>query len=207
MYVAWEAKPRARNSVKSARCTTHSSSDENFPTPVPIFPKTKWASTVATAQNTSSLQNHPQYFARIETQQNKVCPAQCCCDWELRSAILMSHLPFMVLKRRIPSAGPQIWIRSSLLILSRSAPATTAQNLFCFLPAQKYSLNSSLFLNGNALWFSPLLPEKLEKSLENGENLWRCSHCWVSCSEVDGRRCYMSKTRIEYSSKASTVSK
>lgn len=37
-----------------------------------------------------------------------------------------SHLPFMVLKRRIPSAGPQIWIRSSLLILKRSAPTKKA---------------------------------------------------------------------------------
>lgn len=46
--------------------------------------------------------------------------------------ILISHLPFMVLKRRIPSAGPQIWIRSSLLILKRSAPATAAEHLFSF---------------------------------------------------------------------------
>lgn len=37
-----------------------------------------------------------------------------------------------MLKSRIPSAGPQIWIRSSRLILRRSAPATTAGRLFCF---------------------------------------------------------------------------
>lgn len=62
--------------------------------------------------------------------------------------ISMSHLPFMVLKRRIPSAGPQIWIRSSLLILSRSAPATAVEHLFCFLPAQKYS---AVFLSHSAV--------------------------------------------------------
>lgn len=37
------------------------------------------------------------------------------------------HLLFMVLKRRIPSARPQIWIRSSLLILRRSAPKTAVK--------------------------------------------------------------------------------
>ncbi len=124
----------------------------------------------------------------------------------------MSHLPFMVLKRRIPSAGPQICIRSSLLILNRSAPATTAENLFCFLfkilckflffpndwAAQLRACSLLLFncsMDQNLLRFLPLLPEKLEKSLEKGENLWRCSHCWVSCGEDDGRRCYMSKRR------------
>lgn len=118
----------------------------------------------------------------------------------------MSHLPFRVLKRRIPSAGPQIWIRSSLLILKRSAPATTAEHLFCFLPIFPFFLwlsHSALFLlfhgskcvvMGFVCSLTPL-PEKLEKSLEKGENLWRCSHCWVSCGEDDGRRCYMSKRR------------
>lgn len=42
-----------------------------------------------------------------------------------------SHLPFMVLKRRMPSAGPQIWIRSSLLILKRSAPARRPEGQLC----------------------------------------------------------------------------
>lgn len=41
----------------------------------------------------------------------------------------------------------------------------------------------------------PMLPVKLEKSLEKGENLWRCSHCWVSCGDDSCRRCYMSKRR------------
>lgn len=48
----------------------------------------------------------------------------------------------MLLKRRIPSAGPQIWIRSSLLILRRSAPTRRpAENLptaeGCFCPLMK----------------------------------------------------------------------
>ena len=40
-----------------------------------------------------------------------------------------------------------------------------------------------------------MLPEKLEKSLEKGENLCWCSHCCVSGGEKEGSRCYMSKRR------------
>lgn len=35
-----------------------------------------------------------------------------------------AHLPLIALKRRMPSAGPQIWMKSSLLIFSRSEPET-----------------------------------------------------------------------------------
>lgn len=65
--------------------------------------------------------------------------------------ILMSHLPFMVLKRRIPSAGPQIWIRSSLFILKRSAPATAAEHLFSFHLLFKSIMDSCFSLSHSAV--------------------------------------------------------
>lgn len=68
--------------------------------------------------------------------------------------MLSAHLPFKVLKRRMPSAGPQIWIRSSLLILKRSAPATTAGRLFCHYSDSKIFFTSFAYyvLGTNASW-------------------------------------------------------
>lgn len=46
----------------------------------------------------------------------------------------------------------------------------------------------------NTKWLDYLnSPEKLEKSLQNGENLLRWSHCWASWIEAEGRRCYIAK--------------
>lgn len=44
----------------------------------------------------------------------------------------ITHRPFSALKSLIPSAGPQIWITSSLVSFNRSAPGTQKQDPACY---------------------------------------------------------------------------
>lgn len=54
-----------------------------------------------------------------------------------------THLPLMALKSRIPSAGPQIWTKSSRDIFSKSAPEQ-ANRKTCYMLTQRKTLSLSI---------------------------------------------------------------